>query len=127
MAHHNTLFHQMLNFIPRHQLQALEKVYQRCRQAAAKPKFTFKPKPYFLDASMIDISLKAFPWASFRRTKSTIKRHTLLDNSGFLPALVSITDGKTHGTKGAHRLRLSKGSIEVEDRADTDYRWFATT
>jgi putative transposase len=201
MAHHNTLFHQMLNFIPRHQFQVLEKVhgtgrksrsfsrwnqfvhlafmqltgrvslrdgirsmnsrvknlyhlgadpvarsafsdannmrpasfyealfgkvYQRCRQIAPKHKFKFKNKRYSLDASVIDLSLEAFPWASFRRTKSAVKLHALLDHSGYLPAFVSITDGKTHETKVARSLRLPKGSIVVEDRAYTDYRWFA--
>ena len=201
MAHHNTLFHQMLNFIPRHQFHALEKahgtgrksrsfsrwnqfvhlafmqltgrvslrdgirsinsrvkslyhlgadpvprstfsdannmrpasfyealfekLYQRCQQIAPKHKFKFKNKLYSLDASTIDLSLKAFPWASFRRSKSAVKLHTLLDHSGYLPAFVSITDGKTHETKVARCLRLPKGSIVVEDRAYTDYRWFA--
>ena len=202
MAHHNTLFHQMLNFIPRHQFQALErthstgrksrsfsrwnqfvhlafmqltgrvslrdgirsmnsrskclyhlganpvpratfsdannkrpasfyealfgKAYQRCCLIAPKHKFKFKNRLYSLDASVIDLSLKAFPWASFRRTKSAVKLHTLLDHSGYLPAFVSITDGKTHETKVARSLRLPKGSIVVEDRAYTDYRWFAS-
>jgi putative transposase len=102
-----------------------EKVYQCCRQIAPKHKFKFKNKLYSLDASIIDLSLEAFPWASFRRTKSAVKIHTLLDHSGYLPAFVSITDGKTHETKVAHSLRLPKGSIVVEDRAYTDYRWFA--
>ena len=155
MAHHNTLFHAMLNFIPRHQFHALEndhgtvrksrtftrwnqfvhlafmqltgrvslrdgirsmnsrvkslyhlgaepvprstfsdannlrpasfyealfeKVYQRCRMIAPKHKFRFKNKLYSLDASVIDLSLNVFPWASFRRTKSAVKLHTLLD------------------------------------------------
>jgi len=201
MAHHNTLFHQMLNFIPRHQFHALEKhhstgrksrsfsrwnqfvhltfmqltgrvslrdgirsmnsraknlyhlgaepvarstfadannirpaafyhalfekVYQRCRLIAPKHKFKFKNQLYSLDASVIDLSLGAFPWARFRRTKSAVKLHTLLDHSGYLPAFVAITDGKTHETKVAHSLRLPKGSIVAEDRAYTDYSWFA--
>jgi hypothetical protein len=66
-----------------------------------------------------------FPGASFRRTKSAIKLHTLLDHSGYLPAFVSITDGKVHETKVAATINLAKGSIIVEDRAYTDYGWFA--
>jgi hypothetical protein len=200
MAHCNTLFHSMLNFIPRHQFAALEsqhgtgrksrkfsrwnqfvhlmfmqltgraslrdgiqsmnsrakdlyhlgakpvaratfadannmrpasfyqalfeKMYQHCRMISPKHKFKFKNKLYSLDASVIDLSLGAFPWASFRRTKSAVKIHTLLDHSGYLPAFVSITDGKTHETKVAKSINLSKGSIVVEDRAYTDYRWF---
>lgn len=201
MAHNNTLFHSMLNFIPRHQFSALEgqhntgrkarkfsrwnqfvhlmfmqltgraslrdgiqsmnsrannlyhvgakpvsrstfadancrrpasfyealfeKVYNRCRLISPKHKFKFKNKLYSLDASVIDLSIGAFPWASFRRTKSAVKIHTLLDHSGYLPAFVSITDGKTHETKVATSINLEKGSIIAEDRAYTDYKWFA--
>ena len=200
MAHCNTLFHSMLNFIPRHQFAALEnqhstgrksrkfsrwnqfthlmfmqltgraslrdgiqsmnsrakdlyhlgakpvaratfadannirpasfyqalfeKMYQRCRIVSPKHKFKFRNKLYSLDASVIDLSLGAFPWACFRRTKSAVKIHTLLDHSGFLPAFVSITDGKIHESKVAKSIRLAKGSIVVEDRAYTDYKWF---
>ncbi len=149
MAHCNTLFHSMLNFIPRHQFTALEsqhstgrkprkfnrwnqfvhlmfmqltdreslrdgiqsmnsraknlyhmgaepvsrstfadannmrpasfyeslfeKIYQRCRMISPKHKFKFKNKLYSLDASVIDLSISAFPWASFRRTKAAVK------------------------------------------------------
>ncbi len=200
MAHRNTLFHSMLNFIPRHQFSALEsqhstgrksrkfsrwnqfvhlmfmqltgrkslrdgiqsmnsrlknlyhlgarpvsrstfadannsrpaslyealfeKVYKRCRLISPKHKFKFKNKLYSLDASTIDLSLNAFPWASFRRTKSAVKIHTLLDHSGYLPAFVSITDGKTNETKISKSLKLPKGSIVVVDRAYIDYKWF---
>ena len=102
-----------------------EKVYQHCRMISPKHKFKFKNKLYSLDASVIDLSLGAFPWASFRRTKSAVKIHTLLDHSGYLPAFVSITDGKTHETKVANSINLAKGSIVAEDRAYTDYKWFA--
>ncbi|MGI9570689.1 MAG: IS4 family transposase, partial [Desulfobulbia bacterium] len=101
-----------------------ERIYQRCSLISPKHKFKFKNKLYSLDASVIDLSLGAFPWASFRRTKSAIKLHTLLDHSGYLPAFVSITEGKIHETKVATAINLSKGSIVVEDRAYTDYRWF---
>jgi hypothetical protein len=66
---------------------------------------------------VIDLSLGAFPWASFRRTKAAVKIHTILDHSGYLLAFMAITDGKTHETKVARSLSLAKGSIIVEDRA----------
>lgn len=102
-----------------------EKVYQRCQMISPKHKFKFKNKLYSLDASVIDLSLGAFPWASFRRTKAAAKIHALLDHSGYLPAFIAITDGKTHETKVARSLTLAKGSIIVEDRAYADYKWFA--
>lgn len=101
------------------------KIYQRCRIVSPKHKFKFKNKLFSLDASVIDLSLSAFPWARFRRTKSAVKIHTLLDHSGYLPAFVAITDGKTHETKVATSLSLPKGSIVVEDKAYNDYQWFA--
>ena len=113
------------NMRPASFYQALfEKMYQRCRIISPKHKFKFKNKLYSLDASVIDLSLGAFPWASFRRTKSAVKIHTVLDHSGFLPAFVSITDGKVHDSKVAKSLSFAKGSIVVEDRAYTDYKWF---
>ena len=102
-----------------------ERVYKHCRMISPKHKFKFKNKLYSLDASVIDLSLGAFPWASFRRTKSAVKIHTLLDHSGYLPAFVAITDGKTHEKKVAESINLDRGSIVAEDRAYTDYKWFA--
>jgi IS4 transposase len=67
-----------------------------------------------------------FPWASFRKTKGAIKLHTLLDHQGYLPAFVSISDGKKHEIKVARSLSLPKGSIVVDDRAYNDYAWFGT-
>ncbi len=201
MAHCNTIFHQMLKFIPRHQFEALEshhstgrkarkfsrwnqfvhlmfmqltgrvslrdgiqslnsrahnlyhvgakpvsrstfadannkrpasfyealfeKVYQHCSMLSPKHKFKFKNKLYSLDTTVIDLSLGAFPWASFRRTKSAVKVHTVLDHSGYLPAFAAITDGKTHEGKVANSIHFPKGSIVAEDRAYTDYKWFA--
>ena len=56
------------NMRPASFYQALfEKMYQLCRIVSPKHKFKFKNKLYRLDASVIDLSLGAFPWASFRQ------------------------------------------------------------
>ena len=47
---------------------------------------------YELDASTIDLCLSVFPWARFRRTKSAVKLHALLDLRGNIPTFVDITD-----------------------------------
>ncbi len=106
--------------------QALfEKAYQHCRMISTKHKFKFKNKLYSLDATVIDLSLGAFPWASFRRTTSAIKVHTVLDHSGYLPAFAAISDGKIHESKVADSFHFPKGAIVAEDQAYTDYKWFA--
>ena len=102
-----------------------EKTYQRCRMISPKHKFKFKNELYSLDATVIDLSLGAFPWASVGRKKSAIKVHTLMNHSGYLPAIVAITYGKKHESKVASTIKLPKGSIVAEDRAYPDYAWFA--
>lgn len=103
-----------------------QRIYCKSLPIAPKHKFKFKNKLYSMDASVIDLCLSLYPWASFRRTKAAVKLHTVLDHNGYLPAFVSISDGKTHETKEARSIHLPKGSIVVEDRAYTDYQWFAT-
>ena len=51
---------------------------------------------YALDSSTIDLCLNLFPWAHFRRTKSAVKLHALLDLCGNIPAFIHISDGKLH-------------------------------
>ncbi len=72
---------------------------------------------------MIKLSLSLFPWASFRRRKGAIKLHILLDHSGYLPAFVAVSEGKTHETKIARALSLPVGSIVAIDRGYVDYSW----
>src|SRR5215211_2650092 len=46
---------------------------------------------YALDSTIISLCLSLFPWAHFRRTKSAIKLHTLLDLKGSIPSFLWIT------------------------------------
>lgn len=102
------------------------RLYQRCCSVAPQHTFRFKNKLYSLDATVIDLALGLFPWASFRRTKAAIKLHTVIDHEGYLPAFVAVSDGKTHEVAAARCLQLPKGSIAVFDRAFTDYALFAS-
>ena len=96
----------------------------RCQKVAPGHRFRFKNKLYSLDASTIDLCLSVFPWAHFRKTKGAIKLHVGLDHEGYLPAFVSITDGKTADIKAGRDLSFPKGSIVACDRGYTDYRWY---
>ena len=42
---------------------------------------------YALDSTTIDLCLTLFPWAHFRKTKSAIKMHTMINLKGKIPAL----------------------------------------
>ena len=100
--------------------------YQGCQPVSPRHKFKFNNRLYSLDATVVQLCLALFPWASFRRTKGAIKLHTLLDHDGYLPAFVTITEGRRHEAKAASLPRLPRGSIIVVDRAYTDYSWFRT-
>jgi len=99
---------------------------ERCRKAGPFPKkFRFKNKLVSLDSSVIDLCIKLFDWAKFRRTKGAIKLHLVLDHEGYLPSFALITEGKTHDVKVAHDLSFEPGTVVVDDRGYNDYRLFA--
>ena len=76
---------------------------------------------YALDASIIDLCLSVFPWALFRRTKSAIKLHTLLDLRGNIPTFIDITDGKVHDVNVLDVLLMETGAIYIMDRGYLDF------
>lgn len=87
--------------------------------------FRFKNPLRSLDATTIDLCLKMFDWARFRRTKGAIKLHLQLEHQGCLPCWALVTDGKTHDVKAAQRLSFAPGTIVAMDRGYNDYQLFA--
>ncbi len=76
---------------------------------------------YALDASIIDLCLSVFPWAGFRKTKSAVKLHTLLDLRGNIPSFVAITDGRYHEVNILDVLLMEPGAIYIMDRGYRDF------
>lgn len=77
---------------------------------------------YALDATTIDLCLSLFPWAQFRRHKSAVKLHTLLDLRGSIPTVVIVTSGQIHEVNILDQLFWEAGSIYLMDRAYLDFR-----
>jgi hypothetical protein len=77
---------------------------------------------YALDSTTIDLCLKLFPWAHFRKTKAAIKLHTLLDLRGSIPTFISISAGKQADVRVLDELILEPGSFYVMDRGYVDFR-----
>lgn len=77
---------------------------------------------YALDATIIDLCLSVFPWAWFRRTKSAIKLHTLLDLRGNIPSFMWITHAKVHEVNILDQLVPEAGSIYVMDRGYLNFK-----
>ena len=76
---------------------------------------------YALDSSTIDLCLTLFPWAHFRKTKSAIKLHTLLDLRGHIPAFIHISDGKLHDVNVMDLLLPEAGAFYIMDRGYLDF------
>ena len=100
------------------------KLYARCRGLTPSHRFRFKNKLYSLDASLIDLSLKIFPWAHYAQGKAAMKLHVGLDHAGHLPAFVTVTNGKTSDIEIGRTLHVAKGSIVVcvQSRYPSSYR-----
>ena len=76
---------------------------------------------YALDATTIDLCLSVFPWAHFRKTKSAIKLHTLLDLRGSIPTFIHISDGKFHEVNSLDMIPWEPGAFYVMDRGYLDF------
>lgn len=76
---------------------------------------------YALDSTTIDVCLSVFPWARFRKHKSAIKLHTLMDLRGSIPSFIKITDGKVHDVNILDDLVPEPGSIYIMDRGYLDF------
>jgi len=92
---------------------------------APKKKLRFKNKLLSLDATVIDLCLSMFNWATFRQTKGAVKLHLLLDHDGYLPVYAHLSEGNVHELRVAKSLHFPKGSVVVMDRAYVDYGQFA--
>ena len=77
---------------------------------------------YALDSTTIDLCLKLFPWARFRRAKAAVKLHTLLDLRGSIPVFISISDGKMADVRVLDELVLETGAFYVMDRGYVDFQ-----
>lgn len=77
---------------------------------------------YALDSLTIYLCLSLFPWAKFRKTKSAVKLHTLLDMRGSIPSYIKITKGSVHDVNILDDLVLEPGSFYVMDRGYVDFK-----
>jgi hypothetical protein len=80
-----------------------------------------KQAVYAFDSTTIDLCLKLFPWAKFRKAKAAVKLHTLLDLRGNIPVVISITNGKINDVNALDDLIFEVGAIYVFDRGYVDF------
>jgi hypothetical protein len=76
---------------------------------------------YALDSTTIDLCMSLFPWAHFRRAKSAVKMHTLLNLCGNIPEFILISPGKVHDVNVLDHLVPVPGAYYVMDRGYLDF------
>jgi hypothetical protein len=76
---------------------------------------------YAFDTTTVDLCLTLFPWAQFRRRKSAVKLHTLIDLRGNIPCFVHITAGSVREFQAMDLLPLEAGAYYMLDRGFLDF------
>jgi len=76
---------------------------------------------YALDSTTIDLCLSLFPWAQFRRAKSAIKLHTLMEIQSSIPVFIAVTGGCVHDVNLLDAITPEPGSFIVMDRGYLDF------
>ena len=76
---------------------------------------------YALDATVVDLCLNVFWWASFRTTKGAIKINTLLDLKTSIPEYILITEGSIHEVNTLDYIEIPSGSYLVMDKGYIDF------
>lgn len=98
---------------------------ERCKDVTPKHRFKFKNPLYTLDATVIDLSIKAFPWAKFMAKKGALRLHYQFDNSGQIPSFLVITDAKQHEITIAQKnFDIISDSIYCFDKGYLSFDWF---
>jgi hypothetical protein len=102
--------------------------FARVLIAQARPLYRHEPfgvesdnTIYALDSTTIDLCLSVFPRAQFRRHKSAVKVHTLLDLRGSIPTNVYVTSGALHDVRILDQLLREAGAFYLLDRSYLDF------
>jgi hypothetical protein len=109
---------------------------EKAQIIAGKSDRKFKNPLRIVDATTIDLCLKSFSWATFRKAKGAIKLHVSIDGDNLFPEQVYITNGDVHEVRVLSNMCFGAGEIVVLDRGYLDYKrlrdieirgsWFVT-
>ncbi len=80
-----------------------------------------KQNVFAIDATIVDLCLCLFPWATFRKTKAAVKIHTQLNLKNNIPEMVIITAASVSELAVLDFISFEKDSFYVFDRGYIDY------
>ncbi len=79
---------------------------------------------FAIDSTTIDLCLKLFPWAHFRRRKAGIKAHTMIDLRVGIPVFMRISHAKVADVSVLDEILFQSGVFYVMDRGYVDFTRF---
>jgi hypothetical protein len=99
------------------------RLIQRARKlySGESHELDFDQPLYAFDSTTIDLCLSLFPWAQFRRRKSAIKLHTLMDLNCNIPCFIYISSGRMTDRTSLDFLPIEPGAFYVLDRGYIDF------
>jgi hypothetical protein len=80
-----------------------------------------KHNVFAVDATVVDLCLSIFPWATFRKTKAAVKIHAQLNLKNSIPELVIVTPASVHELKFLDLIHFEPESFYIFDRGYIDY------
>jgi hypothetical protein len=95
---------------------------EQAQLLAGKHNKRFKNPLKIVDASLIELCLPKYDWATFRRAKGAVKLHVRLDGDTHLPEEAHISAGTVHDVHGMDWLCQESGVTYVFDRGYIDYK-----
>lgn len=79
---------------------------------------------FAIDSTTIDLCLKLFPWAHFRRRKAGIKAHTMIDLRVGIPVFMRVSHAKVADVSMLDEVCFQAGAFYVMDRGYVDFARF---
>lgn len=76
---------------------------------------------FAIDATVIDLCLNVFPWATFRSAKAAVKLHTQLNLKNAIPEFIAITPASIHEINLLDEIVYEPKSFYVMDRGYIDF------
>jgi IS4 transposase len=79
---------------------------------------------FAIDSTTIDLCLKLFPWAQFRRRKAGIKAHVMIDLCVGIPVFMRVSHAKISDVSVLDQIVFQAGAFYVFDRGYVDFTRF---
>lgn len=83
---------------------------------------SLKGNVFAIDATIIDLCLSAFCWATFRSAKGGIKLHTQIDLKTSIPEFILFSNASVHDVNVLDVIHFEANSFYVMDRGYVDYK-----